>query len=100
MAELDALPPKLHDALAAYGQRAGLILQRDSAQVYLDLADNVRAQGVIWTDLHTAVKEYPDLVQEYFMEQAVPVTISPPYLVTSTRITSSVDKAKSAAPLR
>ncbi|HSR29206.1 MAG TPA: Fe-S cluster assembly protein SufD, partial [Anaerolineae bacterium] len=74
VAELDALPPKLHDALAAYGQRAGLILQRDSAQVYLDLADNVRAQGVIWTDLHTAVKEYPDLVQKYFMEQAVPVT--------------------------
>lgn len=74
VAELDALPPKLHDALAAYGQRAGLLLQRDSARVYLDLADDVRAQGVIWTDMHTAVKEYPDLVQRYFMEQAVPIT--------------------------
>jgi Fe-S cluster assembly protein SufD len=72
--DLAALPPKLHYALAAYGQRAGLILQRDSAGVYLDLADEVRAQGVIWTDLPTAVREYPDLVQEHFMTEAVPVT--------------------------
>ncbi|NIV31369.1 MAG: hypothetical protein GWN58_18295, partial [Anaerolineae bacterium] len=27
---LEALPPKLHDALATYGERAGLLLQRDS----------------------------------------------------------------------
>jgi Fe-S cluster assembly protein SufD len=72
--DLDALPPKLHEALAAYGQRAGLLLQRDSAPVYLDLADEVRAQGVIWTDMHTAVREHSDLVQKLFMEEAVPVT--------------------------
>jgi Fe-S cluster assembly protein SufD len=72
--DLSALPPKLHDALAAYGQRAGLLLQRDSARVYLDLADEVRAQGVIWTDMETAVREHADLVQEYFMAEAVPAT--------------------------
>ncbi len=65
---LDALPPKLHEALAAYGKRAGLLLQRDSARTYLDLADEARQQGVIWTDLDTAVREHPDLVQRYFME--------------------------------
>lgn len=72
--DLDVLPPKLHEALAAYGQRAGLLLQRDSARVYLDLADELRAQGVIWTDMDSAVREHPRLVQEYFMEEAVPVT--------------------------
>jgi Fe-S cluster assembly protein SufD len=72
--DLAALPPKLHEAVAVYGQRAGLLLQRDAASVYLDLAEEVRAQGVIWTDMSTAVREYPDLVQRYFMGDAVPVT--------------------------
>lgn len=72
--DLKALPPKLHDALATYGQRAGMLLQRDSARVYLDLVDEVRAQGVIWTDMDTAVREHPGLVQKYFMEEAVPMT--------------------------
>lgn len=69
---LDVLPPKLHKALSVYGQRAGLLLQRDSARVYLDLADKVHAQGVIWTDMDTAVQAYPDLVRKYFMGEAVP----------------------------
>lgn len=71
--DLDALPPKLRNALAVYGQRAGLLLQRDSARVYLELADKARAQGVIWTDMHTAVREYPDLMQKYFREEAIPL---------------------------
>jgi Fe-S cluster assembly protein SufD len=70
---LEALPPKLHAALAAYGTRAGLLLQRDSARVHLDWADDVRAQGVIWTDMHTAAREHPDLVARYFQTEAVPV---------------------------
>jgi Fe-S cluster assembly protein SufD len=71
--DLAALPPKLHKALAVYGQRAGLLVQRDSAAVYLDLMAEVRTQGVIWTDMATAVRRYPDLVQKYFMEEAVPI---------------------------
>ena len=70
---LEALPPKLHDALAVYGKRAGLLLQRDSASVHLDLDEELRAQGVIWTDMHTAVRDHPDLVASLFMEEAVPV---------------------------
>ena len=70
---LAALPPKLHHALEAYGQRAGLALQRDSAVVYTDLAQGVRQQGVIWTDMETAVREHPDLVRAYYRNEAVPV---------------------------
>jgi Fe-S cluster assembly protein SufD len=72
VSDLAALPPKLHDVLAAYGQRAGLLLQRDSARVYLELTDGVRAQGVIWTDLETAARDYPDLVRPRLLADAVP----------------------------
>ena len=72
--DLGALPPKLHEALAAYGQRGGLLLQRDSRRVYLELAEEVKAQGVIFTDLDTAAREHPDLVQQYFMAGGVPAT--------------------------
>jgi Fe-S cluster assembly protein SufD len=71
---LEGLPPKLHRALDVYGERAGLLLQRDSARVYSDLADEARKQGVIWTDMHTAVREHADLVKEYSMKAAVPAT--------------------------
>lgn len=71
--DLGVLPAKLHTALAIYGERAGLMLQRDLSPVYLDLAETVRNQGVIWTDLATAVREVPDLVRPYFMTDAVPV---------------------------
>ena len=72
--DLATLPPKLNEALAVYGQRAGLLVQRDSAGVYWDLADELRLQGVIWTDMATAVREHPDLVRKYFMDEAVPAT--------------------------
>ncbi len=71
--ELAALPPKLRDALAVYGQRAGMLLQRDSACVYLELGEEVRAQGVIWTDMHTAVQEHPELIRKYFMKEAISI---------------------------
>jgi Fe-S cluster assembly protein SufD len=67
-----ALPPKLHRALETYGQRGGLLLQRDSAPVDQNLAEEISAQGVILTDLDTAAREHSDLVQKY-LHRAVPV---------------------------
>jgi Fe-S cluster assembly protein SufD len=72
--DLEALPPKLQEALGAYGKRSGLMLQRDSARTWTDLSDEARQQGVIWADMDTAVQEHPDLVQKYFMEQGVKAT--------------------------
>jgi Fe-S cluster assembly protein SufD len=73
VAALDALPPKLQEALAVYGDRAGLLLQRDSARVYVDLAKDLRQQGVIWTDMNSAVREHPDLIQKHLMNEAGPI---------------------------
>jgi Fe-S cluster assembly protein SufD len=52
--------------------RAGIAVARDSATSYVELDPVVAAKGVIFTDLDTAVREHPDLVQQYFMTEAVP----------------------------
>lgn len=54
-------------------QRSGIIASRDSAQPYVDVDPSLAEQGVIFTDLNTAVQDHPELVQKYFMTQAVPV---------------------------
>ena len=52
---------------------AGVGAQYDSEIVYHSIKDELVKQGVIYTDFDTAVKEYPDLVRQYFMK-CVPVT--------------------------
>jgi FeS assembly protein SufB len=57
-------------------ERAGLIVQRNSSIVHLELDEELKHQGVILTSLETAAREYPELVQEYFMTKCVPVETS------------------------
>ncbi|MHB8515100.1 MAG: Fe-S cluster assembly protein SufD [Dehalococcoidia bacterium] len=59
------LPEALRSAWDEADTVAGRIIQHDSDVVYTQLADDLRAQGVILTDLHTAAREHPDLVQRY-----------------------------------
>lgn len=47
---------------------AGVGAQYDSEIVYHSIKDDLVKQGVIYTDFDTAVKEYPDIVKEYFMK--------------------------------
>jgi FeS assembly protein SufB len=61
----------LHDAPVA--DRSGLIVQRNSSVVRVELDDELRQQGVILTSLETALREYPDLAQSRFMTNCVPV---------------------------
>jgi Fe-S cluster assembly protein SufB len=51
---------------------AGVKAQFESEVVYGSLKEDLEEQGVIFTDTDTAVREYPDLVREYF------ATIIPP----------------------
>ena len=71
----DALPAVIEQALqeALVNERAGLILQRNASVVRTELDDELKRKGVILTDLDTAVREYPELVQQYFMTTCVPV---------------------------
>ncbi len=52
---------------------AGVGAQYDSEVVYHSMKNELLAQGVIYTDMETAVREYPDIVQQHFMK-CVPVT--------------------------
>jgi Fe-S cluster assembly protein SufD len=54
-------------------QRAGIYASRDGGTPFVEVDPAVTAQGVVFTDLNTAVREHPELVQKYFMTQAVPV---------------------------
>ena len=51
---------------------AGVGAQYDSEVVYHSMKKELLEQGVIYTDMETAVREYPDIVQEHFMK-CVPV---------------------------
>ncbi|WP_202709937.1 Fe-S cluster assembly protein SufB [Sporosalibacterium faouarense] len=46
---------------------AGVGAQYDSEVVYHSIREELTAQGVIYTDIETAIKEYEDIVKEYFM---------------------------------
>ncbi|MCC6791055.1 MAG: Fe-S cluster assembly protein SufD [Thermomicrobiales bacterium] len=54
--------------------RGGLNVQRNGADVYTDLSDDLKAQGVIFTDLDTAFREHADLIKQHYMTSAVPVS--------------------------
>src|SRR5918911_1133378 len=45
---------------------AGVGAQYESEVVYHSLREDLEKQGVIFTDTDTAVREYPDLVKQYF----------------------------------
>ncbi len=51
---------------------AGVGAQYDSEVVYHSMKEDLIKQGVIYTDMETAVREYPEMVKEHFMK-CVPV---------------------------
>src|SRR5436189_4345397 len=69
------LPALIEQSLqeALVDQRSGLLVQRNASVVRIEIEEELKRQGVILTDLDTAVREYPELVQQYFMTKCVPV---------------------------
>ncbi|EFM10129.1 FeS assembly protein SufD [Paenibacillus curdlanolyticus YK9] len=61
--QLTELPEDIQ-ALTAQAE-AGLIVQRGSGAVYGKLSEELKAKGVIFTDLETAAREHSNLVQPY-----------------------------------
>ncbi|MCG0057138.1 Fe-S cluster assembly protein SufD, partial [Escherichia coli] len=47
--------------------------QRDQTAAYSTLTEELKSQGVIFTDIQTAAKEHSDLVEKYFMKDGVKV---------------------------
>lgn len=69
---VDAAAGTVQSPLQLSGANAGLITHRNSVTVDRSLDESAAALGVIFTDLDSAVREHAELVQKYFMTQAVP----------------------------
>ena len=52
-------------------EQGGLIAWVDAAVAHRELNSTITEQGVIFTDLHTAVAEHPELVQKHLFQKAV-----------------------------
>jgi Fe-S cluster assembly protein SufD len=61
------LPPVVQAQLRASGDLSGVVVQRDSSTIYHELDAALAGQGVIFADLDTAVREYPELLRHYLM---------------------------------
>lgn len=51
---------------------AGVGAQYDSEVVYHNIKEELVKQGVVYTDMDTAIKQYEDIVKEYFMKCVPP----------------------------
>jgi Fe-S cluster assembly protein SufD len=63
----DDLPAAILAGMSAETADSGLNVQIDSSTAYTSGDDSVTQQGVIFTDLATAVEQHPDLVKQYFL---------------------------------
>lgn len=50
-----------------------LVILRNQFNSYQSLSDDLKAKGVIFTDIFTALREHADLVKKYYMTEAVSV---------------------------
>ncbi len=71
VSQLADLPDYLRTALDEGQEAAGRLALVNGQAVYHELAEGLAKQGVIFTDMSTAVQEYPHLIQEYFMTECV-----------------------------
>ena len=64
------LPPYLGEQLTE-DATGGILVEVDGVPVQYELDQAASDQGIIFCDMHTAVREYPELVQKHFMTEAV-----------------------------
>lgn len=68
---LAELPQDLRTGLDEGKEAAGRLAFVNDQLVYRELAAGLAEQGVIFSDLGSAVREHPELVQKYFMSECV-----------------------------
>jgi len=55
-------------------QRSGIVVAKDGGIAYTEVSEDVTAQGVVFTDLDTAIQVCPELVKASFATEAVPAS--------------------------
>lgn len=69
---LNDLPEEVKSLIDIEGQE-NIYIQRNNTPAFIKVSEELIAQGVILTDIQTAIREHSDLVQKYFMSEAVKV---------------------------
>ncbi len=70
--QLADLPNSMQELLNKDQPAAGRLLITNGQLIYAEIDEEIAAQGVVFTDLRTAVREYPDLVRPHLMGECVP----------------------------
>lgn len=70
---LDNLPGEVLSIIGKEQEAGNVIVQKNASVVYQALSEELKAKGVIFTDLWRAVQDHSDLVQKYFMTEAVQI---------------------------
>ncbi|KHE71607.1 Fe-S cluster assembly protein SufD [Halobacillus sp. BBL2006] len=68
---LDSLPAEIQDFLDKEKVQQNLVIQRNHTVAYGTIDQKLKDQGVIFTDIATALREHSDLVEKYYMNDAV-----------------------------
>lgn len=72
-AKVDELPEQIKALINVEGGVNNLYVQHNQTPGLVSLSADLKAKGVIFTDLLTAVKEHSELVQKYYMTDGVKV---------------------------
>ncbi|MEW4290338.1 Fe-S cluster assembly protein SufD [Rossellomorea marisflavi] len=70
---MSELPEEIKALVESESESGSLYIQRNNTPAHLKITDELKDNGVIFTDIFTAVKEHGDLVQKYFMTDGVKV---------------------------
>ena len=70
----DNVPESVGDMSGTFGTTkterrkflARMAIQHESEAVYRNLRENLEKEGVIFVNIETAVKDYPELIEKYF----------------------------------
>ncbi|WLR49379.1 Fe-S cluster assembly protein SufD [Halobacillus litoralis] len=68
---LDELPVEIKDFLDEEKEQQNLVIQRNHTVAYGTIDQKLKDQGVIFTDIGTALREHSELVEKYYMNDAV-----------------------------
>ncbi|CAG9609659.1 Fe-S cluster assembly protein SufD [Pseudoneobacillus rhizosphaerae] len=70
---LSELPEQAKALVDMDATNQSLYIQRNTTPAFLTISEELKANGVIFTDIFTAAREHGDLLQKYFMKNGVKV---------------------------
>lgn len=72
----ETVPEYLEEILKAESDRKGLHLEHNAGESHLELDQELEEQGVVFCSMSEAVREYPDIVRDHFMTEALEVDLN------------------------